>query len=125
MVRMLFNSELVLHLVFVQSLISFVVTTEFTKQCLVILRYCKEDIIFQSLASLQKFGKKGFKNKFTRLLSYLVEGMVSITLLMVSASLHTFPWTPKELQVFKKCLRLRELKSHVSRVMSDSNVHRN
>ena len=47
----------------VQSLISFFVSTEFTKQCLVILRYCEEDIIFQSLTSLQNFGKKWFQER--------------------------------------------------------------
>ena len=69
---------------FVQSLISFFVSTEFTKKCLVILRYCKEDIIFQALTSLQNFGKKWFQKQIHSVVIiphrryghyYIVEGL--------------------------------------------------
>ena len=65
-------------------LISSVVIKEFTKQSLLILRYCKDDIIFQSLASLQKFGKKWFQDQIHSVIIipctrygqyYIVEGL--------------------------------------------------
>ena len=68
----------------VQALIIFGVTTEFTQQCLVILRHCHDDIIFQSLASLKKFGIKWYQERIRSVIIipqmrygqyYIVEGL--------------------------------------------------
>ena len=79
-----FKSEVILHLFLVQALILFGVTTEFTKQCLVIHRYCDDDIIFQLLASLKKFGNKWYQEQIHSVIIiphrsygqyYIVEGL--------------------------------------------------